>query len=105
MKRIAFLLIFVSAVACKKKAVQQNAADNPVQSVPVSIILYPNDPTNFKIQPIGGWMYLAGGINGIVLYRKSEQEFVAVERSSTYSPDNVKAKVQVMADNFTLRDT
>lgn len=106
MKRIAFLIFIIcSVVACKHKAIQQNAVNNPVQSIPVSIVMYPNDPLNFKIQAIGGWMYIAGGLNGIVLYRKSEQEFVAVERSSTYSPNDANAKVKVLADNFTLRDT
>jgi len=105
MKRIAFLIVVVSMLACKKKSKQQSDVNNPVQSIPVNITVYPNDPLSFKIQSIGGWMYLTGGINGILLYRKSEMEFVAIERSSTYLPDNAKAKIIMMPDNFTLRDT
>lgn len=80
-------------------------SDHPVLSVPVNITLYPNDPLNFKVQAIGGWMYVEGGINGIVLYRKSNEEFVAIERTSSHLPDNAAARVKVMSDNFTLRDT
>ena len=80
-------------------------AQNPVPSVPVNISIYPNDPLYFKVQAIGGWMYLDGGINGIVLYRKTEQEFVALERSSTKSPSDTKSRVLVQSDNFTLKDT
>ncbi|HQQ94392.1 MAG TPA: hypothetical protein PLQ93_07545 [Bacteroidia bacterium] len=96
-------LLFV--LACRKKQTPQAVRQNPVASVPVSISLYPNDPLYFKIQAVGGWMYIDGGINGIVVYRKSEQEFVALERSSTQLPNDPKARVQVQNDNFTLRDT
>jgi hypothetical protein len=50
-------------------------------------------------------MYIDGGINGIILYRKSNEEFVALERTSSYAPDDVKSRVIVMKDNFTLQDT
>lgn len=89
---------------CKKnepKVVQQH----PVPSVPVNLTIYPNDPLNFDIQAIGGWMYFTGGVNGIVIYRKSEQEFVALERTSTKNPSDAKSRVLVLNDNFTLHDT
>jgi len=104
MKKILFLLLVLSVAACKKSN-QQNAGNNPVQSIPVSLTIYPNDPTNFKIQAIGGWMYFSGGLNGIVVYRKTEQDFIAVERTSSYAPSNAKAKVWVMSDNFSLIDS
>lgn len=107
MKQLLSLIITFSlvSVACHKKSTSQSQANNPVPYVPVDIIIYPNDPLNFKIQGIGGWQYFNGGINGIVVYRKSQQEFVAVERTSSYYPDNAAAKVKVQSDNFTLRDT
>ena len=104
MKRLFVLLVLFLSFSCKKKTTQ-NVAQNPVTSVPVTITMYPNDPLNFKLQAIGGWMYVSGGINGIIVYRKSNEEFVAIERTSTYLPDNPSAKVKVLSDNFTLRDT
>lgn len=90
---------------CKKKTNAKSVAEHPVPYVPIDIIVYPNDPLNFKVQAIGGWIYVNGGINGIILYRKSQQEFVALERTSSYLPDNPSARAKVMADNFTCRDT
>ncbi len=105
MKKILIIALLVSIVSCKKKS-KQSVSNNPVASVPVNVVLYPNDPLNFKIQAIGGWMYLDGkGVNGIIVYRKSQEEFVAIERTSSYLPDNAGAKVKVLSDNFTLRDT
>ncbi len=105
-KNIVFIA-FVSVLlflACKKKT-QNSVADHPVPYVPVDMTIYPNDPLYFKIQAIGGWMYVNGGINGLIVYRKSQQEFVALERTSSYLPDNPSAKGKVMSDNFTVRDT
>ncbi len=99
----AIALILLVGLSCKKKA--KNAAENPVPSVPVDITVYPNDPFYSKLQAIGGWVYNIGGYNGIIIYRKSEQEFVAIERTSSHLPDNPKAKVYVMKDNFTLIDS
>lgn len=105
MKKILIIALLVSIISCKKKN-KQSVSNNPVASVPVNVVLYPNDPLNFKIQAIGGWMYLDGkGVNGIIVYRKSQEEFVAIERTSSYLPDNAGAKVKVLSDNFTLRDT
>lgn len=93
--------------SCKKKTptTVQPAQSNPVPSVPVDISIYPGDPLYFPVQSIGGWKYINGGINGIIIYRKSNEEFVAVERTSSYLPNNASAKVKVHTDNFTLRDT
>jgi hypothetical protein len=96
-----FFLVMVCS--CKKKA--QPANNNPVPSVAVQITLYPNDPVYYKIQAIGGWQYIDGGVNGIVLYRKSQEEFMALERTSSQLPNDPKAKVWVQSDNFTLKDT
>lgn len=93
-------VLFFSECKKKKKTVQDTL---PYQTV--NITIYPNDPLNFKIQSVGGWMYINGGINGIIVYRKTTSDFVALERTSTYLPNDAGAKVKVQSDNFTLKDT
>jgi hypothetical protein len=103
---LIIITIFLVSFACnKKKNAPQNTAEHPVPYVAVDLTVYPNDPLNFSIQAIGGWKYINGGLNGIIVYRKSQQEFVALERTSAYLPDNAGAKVKVLSDNFTCRDT
>lgn len=101
--RIYLFIIFVfTGFSCKKK---NDISNHPVPYVPVALSVYPGDPSNFAIQAIGGWKYQDGGINGLIIYRKSEQEFVVLERTSSYLPDDNTARVVVQKDNFTLRDT
>jgi hypothetical protein len=106
--RVNFLIAALFGVlviaSCKKKKAE-NLNNHPVPSIPVLVTIYPNDPLFFKVQAIGGWQYIDGGINGIIIYRKSNEEFVAIERTSSQLPDDAKAKVWVQQDNFTLRDT
>lgn len=100
----SLILVFLLS-ACKKK--NQVVQDNlPYQTV--NITIYPNDPLYFKLQSVGGWVYINGGINGIIVFRKTNvgsSDFVAIERTSTHLPDNSDAKVKVQSDNFTLKDT
>jgi hypothetical protein len=102
--KFCFGLVLLLFFQCKKDE-PQVVKQHPVPSVPVNLTIYPNDPLNFNIQAIGGWMYFAGGVNGIVVYRKSEQEFIALERTSTKNPSDSKSRAVVLSDNFTLQDT
>ena len=108
LKKIILIIcstILVLFSFCKKRTttVQDNI---PYQTV--NINLYPNDPLNFRIQTVGGWMYINGGVNGIIIFRQTmtgATDFVALERTSTHLPDNASAIVKVLPDNFTLKDT
>ena len=75
----------------------------------VNLTIYPNDPLYFKLQTAGGWVYIEGGVNGIIIYRKTTtntpNDFVALERTSTELPNDPDARVKVQSDSFTLKDT
>jgi len=104
------LLILLTSVlllglACRKKKAE-TPPEYPVPNVPVSVNVYPNDPSNFKIQAVGGWIYYPGaGINGLIIYRKTLEEFVVLERTSPENPNNPASAVVVQEDSFTCRDT
>ena len=108
LKKIILIIcstILVLFSFCKKKTttVQDNI---PYQTV--NINLYPNDPLYFRLQTVGGWMYINGGVNGIIIFRQTmtgATDFVALERTSTYLPNDANAAVKVLSDNFTLKDT
>lgn len=100
---ISFLmLVVVLFFGCKKK---RNTVQDNIPYQTVNFNVYPNDPLYTRLAVIGGWMYFDKGVNGIIIYRKTMQDFVAIERTSTHFPDDPNARVKVQSDNFTLKDT
>lgn len=74
------IVISVSLHACKKND------DDIIKDVPVNLTIYPSTPSYFNLSIVGGWVYIAGGVKGIIVYRKDQNEFVAYERNSPYQP-------------------
>lgn len=79
MLRKFFLLVSVIYfIGCNSNKVYQ------LPDVYVDEVVYINNPSNLKLQSQGGWAYVDGGIKGlegIILYRNSENEFTAYDRS------------------------
>jgi nitrite reductase/ring-hydroxylating ferredoxin subunit len=72
--------------------------------VAVNITIYPSTPQYFKLNAVSGWQTINGGVNGIVVYRKDVNEFVAYERTSTYQPSkNCKCEVDT-SNNIVMID-
>lgn len=58
---------------------------------------------NALINP-GGWLYLTGGSRGIIVYRISNDEFVAYDRHCTYNVPQ-RCRVSVIEDSgITAKD-
>ena len=57
--------------------------------VPVNRFVYLNDPLYINLNTIGSSVYINGeGYNGIILYRESQTQFRAYERTCTYEPQS-----------------
>jgi hypothetical protein len=98
MKRVFyFILITLSAIGCKDRNNYQ------IPYVPVNIVINVNQPDFFALTVPTGWVYVTGGSRGIIVYRKSDSEFVAIERHSTYNVDDHCA-VTVLSDGIILDD-
>jgi Rieske Fe-S protein len=99
MNKIFFLLIVLIFFAeCKKD-------NNNVPNTSVDIYLYTNNPSFVNISVIGGWVYVTGGVRGILIYRKSNSEFMAYDRNCTYQSNQPCATVVVDATNIAAKDT
>ncbi|MCC6252014.1 MAG: hypothetical protein IT238_06085 [Bacteroidia bacterium] len=96
---LALLVIVFFAIACKKRK------NTVIPYVPVNIYIYPSDPTFNKLNTVGGWTYLSGGSRGIIVYRRSNEEFVAYDRHCTYDTENSCGQVQVTSSQITAVDS
>ncbi len=80
---ICFFLLSFALFSCKKNDNTINT--NGVPYVRVNQTIYGSDPVMSKINAVGGWVYIAGGSKGIILYHKSIDSYVALDRHSTYN--------------------
>ncbi len=95
-----FLLLFLFTFSCKK---DKNASSVPL--VDVNMSLYLNNPSYTDLNSVGGWIYVAGGVRGILIYRSSSSEFKAYDRNCTYQSTNPCATVYVDNTNIIAVDT
>lgn len=91
------LAIFI--FGCKKRK------NTVIPYIPVNIYIYPSDPNFNKINTPGGWVYLNGGSRGIIVYRRSNEEFVAYDRHCTYDTENACGQVEVTSSQITAIDS
>jgi hypothetical protein len=76
---------------------------NRIPDVPVNIAINIYQPDFFNLTVPSGWVYITGGSRGIIVYRKSTNEFVALERHSPYQPQD-NCAVIVDEDNVLVSD-
>ncbi len=81
MKRVAimFILVFVFSYSCKDD-------DDLIPYVAVDFTIDIHSTFYNELAVVGGWVYVTGGYKGILIYRLSNDEFLAYERSCTYNP-------------------
>ncbi len=76
-----------------------------IPSVYVDFYININSTQYIDLNSVGGWAYLTGGVRGIIVYRLSIDEFVALERNCPYQPTNSCATVEVESSGMTLIDS
>lgn len=91
--------IFILIGSCKKND------NNSIPLTTVDIYIYANNPSFIDLSVPGGWVYITGGVRGILVYRKSTSEFMAYDRNCTYRPSDACAIISVDASNIIATDT
>jgi len=95
---IALAVVIVLSPSCKKEE------RGGVPYTQVDIQFNVNNPAYVDLQVPGGWIYITGGSRGIIVYRKTMDEFTAMDRHCTYQPEN-DCQVHVDDTQVTARDT
>lgn len=99
-------LLYIILLACLLTLSCTKENQNP--SFPnknVNLTIYPGSGAYFDLGAIGGSMYLGGGVNGILVYRKSQSLFVAYDRACPYNPTDPCEEIEIENGNgFILED-
>ena len=99
--RPIILLLFASLLllaGCKK----EERGGVPLSPVDISINI--NNPSYADLAVPGGWLYLTGGSMGIIVYRQTNENFVAMDRHCPYQPADL-CRVTVDDTELVARDT
>jgi nitrite reductase/ring-hydroxylating ferredoxin subunit len=85
--KIHFLFLLLLTAAISQSCRDDDSLDQ-VPVVPVDILLAIDLPLYAPLQNPGGWVYLNGGSEGIVVYRISATDFSAFDRHCTFQVAN-----------------
>jgi len=105
MRRILkyFYILFFSILllqACDNQAIEDG--------IPLVIVNETINLNNYQYQSlnfIGGYAYLNAGVRGIIIYRQSLNEYIAIERNCTFKPLDKCADVSVDQSTLFLLDS
>jgi len=95
---IPTLCMLLLSPGCKK----DKQVDVPLVNVDIEINI--NLPEYNALAVTGGWAYVTGGSEGLLVYRKSPDEFTALDRHCTYRPEDL-CRVYVDDSQVIARDT
>jgi hypothetical protein len=93
------IVIIFTGLSCNKERYER------VPNVFVNFTIDLNQAQYSPLQLTGGWVYVTGGYRGIIIYRKTFEEFVALDRTSTYKPESEGNRVIVEENNLIAADT
>jgi nitrite reductase/ring-hydroxylating ferredoxin subunit len=99
MKKVSlFLLSFITVLllGCSK---EENPNDIPV--VAVNFVVNPNSTEYLELNAVNGWVTVTGGYRGIIIFRKSLNEFAAFERACPYDWQQSDARIEVESSGIT----
>ena len=80
----------------------------PDDGIPVVLVDETINLSNYQYQAlgvVGGFVYLNAGVRGIIIYRSSVNEYLAIERNCTFQPMDLCADVKVDESTLFLIDT
>ncbi|MGB0423134.1 MAG: hypothetical protein ACPGED_02370 [Flavobacteriales bacterium] len=93
---ILSLSLFLLSSSCRDK-------NTTIPFVNTDFDLNLNLPAYQDLSVVTGWIYVSGGSRGIIVYRHTQDQFVAFDRHSTYDVDSA-CQVEVLEDNITIED-
>lgn len=92
MKKNIIILIFLFGLSCKKNK-------DIVPYIYVDFYIDVLSTQYSDLNAVGGFVYLTGGVNGIIVRRNDSNEFVAFDRTCTY---HVSENRRVIVEDYSF---
>ncbi len=98
-KKALFLPGLIFLLACDP-AIEESGIPNVAVNVEINLRAIDSAP----LQLIGGYIYVDGGVRGIIVRRESQNEYSAFERNCPYRPQDACAIVEMNDTGFYMED-
>jgi len=95
-KILFFSLFMLVSIKCK-------TPENKIPYLYVDFTINLDEPEFYELNAIGNYIYVTGGVSGIIIYRDSRDVFIAYERACPYDPEC--GRVYVIPDEYKMRDS
>ncbi len=92
---LVFIIIALSGVIVLVSSCGKDNKDGVIPYVYVNFSIYPNSTEYIDLNTVNNSVYLTGGNKGIIVFRKSADEFMAYDRTCPYDPDVKEAIIEV----------
>ena len=80
-------------------------SDDAIPYVPFDeVVINLNLPTYNRIRVDGGYVYIEGGVRGLILYRQNATTYLAFERNCSFRPNEACATVEVHSSSLYMID-
>lgn len=96
---ISFLLFLILLTSCKK------TDDQGIPNVYVNFQINPNSTEYLELNLIGGFVYVTGGVKGLIIYREDMENFMCYDRACPYDYDVNGSIITVDTSGLILVDT
>ncbi len=95
---IVLIITIIIFGSCKKDETEY------VPNVYVNFQIDPNSTMYLGLNQVGGWVYITGGVKGIIIYKIDNQAFMAYDRACPHDPEITDAAVEVESSGLTMID-
>ncbi|MCF8304426.1 MAG: hypothetical protein K9I94_14215 [Bacteroidales bacterium] len=96
---VLFAVFIIFITGCGK---EQNVYEK-IPYAPVDVYIQPNSTQYQRLNTVGGWEYINAQepSRGLIVYRASQNEFKAYERTCPHDPEKPAARVE-MEENYLI---
>jgi len=101
MKKSYLIVLFLGALFMLWSCNKNNPDEIPYVNVNTVVDL--SVPSSFDLQVPGGWIYIAGGNKGIIVFHNFDGNFLAIERTCPYKPFDACNIITVDSSNIFFR--
>ena len=99
-RHFILVILFLLTLACDP-AIEESGVPNVVVNEEVNL----NDIDNIALKQVGGYIYILGGVRGIIVRHETQNVFKAYDRNCTFQPADASAVVNIESSGFFMEDT